>query len=339
MRQIEGNPDEAEVALRSVLQFLALEPEAQLALFQEPRECSTCRVACAYRDMLERYCRAPFYRYLSEAKSNALAELAETGRKASLLPNHCHEPQLLGGGLFADLRRQARLILDLFHWSADDPDPEFLAGRSEYSKKWNAEFERQKQERLAARGKGGTSIKFADTPQFDPRGMTLATFRERLSQVPWFSRLGERHALDQTVDRIKNWDDWGGPESDGTAPLAPELQRIEEVLYALPGPGRAEIESLRDSVEEQAFTAMPFGPLTDPWDGETYASLHGACVAATIAHCLRLAAPIPRNVLRQWAWFARGHWPCGYSEDDDLPREEDGQVLQDALDRARLVVF
>ena len=24
------------------------------------------------------------------------------------------------------------------------------------------------------------------------------------------------------------------------------------------------------------------------------------------------------NALRQWEWYARGHWPCRYSEDDDL---------------------
>jgi hypothetical protein len=62
-------------------------------------------------------------------------------------------------------------------------------------------------------------------------------------------------------------------------------------------------------------------------------------VAATIACCLLAGVPIPPNALRWWAWYARGHWPCAYSEDDDLPVEDHGTFVQEALDRARLVVL
>ena len=84
---------------------------------------------------------------------------------------------------------------------------------------------------------------------------------------------------------------------------------------------------------------MPFGPEVDPWHGPTSASLQGTWVSSTIACCLLAGLPIPWNALRQWAWFARGHWPCGYSEDDDLPLDDTGDFLQKALDKARLVVF
>ena len=47
----------------------------------------------------------------------------------------------------------------------------------------------------------------------------------------------------------------------------------------------------------------------------------------------------PKNAFRQWAWFARGHWPCAYSQDDDPPSGEEGLALKKALERARLVVY
>jgi hypothetical protein len=339
MKPLQGKPEDAADALRSVLQFLALEPEAQLRLYQEPKECTNCRVGFAYSDLLARYEDTPFFRSLSPSQAEALASIQKTGTSVLYVRNHCHEPHLLSGGPWADLRQQATSALELFGWASGAPNPLFLPGQPEYSAAWHAEDARQKKLRLGSRGMGGTSIRFRDIPQFDPRGQNVDSFRERLSQVPWFSRLGEPHSLDKTVDRISDWDDWGGPESDGSGALGIELGRWEEALQALPQPGGAALSTLRSSVEDQVYADMPFGPEEDPWHGPTFASMQGAAVAATIACCLLAGAPIPKNALRQWAWFARGHWPCGYSEDDELPRDEEGQVLQQALDKARLVVY
>ena len=104
-------------------------------------------------------------------------------------------------------------------------------------------------------------------------------------------------------------------------------------------PGKAKIKALWDSVEVQARADMPLEAELDAWDGPTAATLHGSWVAATIACCLAAKVPIPKNALRQWAWFARGHWPCAYSQDDDLLNGEEGLALQKALERARLVVY
>jgi hypothetical protein len=145
--------------------------------------------------------------------------------------------------------------------------------------------------------------------------------------------------MDPFVDRIKDWEEWGGPESRGVSPMGPESSRWNEDLTAPPAPGPEAIRTLWESVEKQAFGRMPFGPELDPWHGPTYASLQGAWLAATIACCLRAGAPIPRNALRQWAWFARGHWPCGYSKDDELPLDDNHDYVQEALDAARLAVY
>jgi hypothetical protein len=339
MKRNEGDSVLAPAALRSVLQFVALDPEGQLALFPEPKECTTCRVAAAYRDMLERYGHAPYFSELDDGRKSALAAFANTGMVAAIAFDHCHEPHLLAKGHWADLRRQAIDLLVEFGWPTGQPDPRFLCGREEFSALWHSDFERHKQARLAARRKGGTSIRFSDVPEFDPRGLTVEQFRERLSRVPWFSRLGQPHRLDKSVERINDWEEWGGPESEGCAPMGFESGRWNEALLALPKPGPTSIKALWDEVERQAMADMPFDADLDPWDGETCACLQGSHLAAFLACSLMAGASIPPNALRQWAWYARGHWPCGYSEDDELSRDEDGYVLQESLDRARLVVF
>ena len=43
-----GSPGLAEAALKSVLQFLALDPDEQFAHYSDPKECVTCRVPGSY---------------------------------------------------------------------------------------------------------------------------------------------------------------------------------------------------------------------------------------------------------------------------------------------------
>jgi hypothetical protein len=318
---------------------MALEPESQLALFPEPKECATCSVALQYGDLRNRYGQAALFRELTEPQAAALTRVEEAARLAGSLPNHCHEPHLLGGAEFVALRNHARSALAALGWAAGAPDPAFLAGREENARLRKAESERLREQRLAARATGPALDEFSDIPEFDPRRLTVERFRERLDRVPWFSRLGQPHPRDGFVDRIADWDEWGGPESRGGSPMGPESGRWEDALMAKPEPGPGAIRSLWSSVDKQALGAMPFGPEVDPWHGPTSASLQGAWVSSTIACYLLAGLPIPWNALRQWAWFARGHWPCGYSEDDDLPLDDNGDFLQEALDKARLVVF
>ena len=100
--------------------------------------------------------------------------------------------------------------------------------------KEEAESERLRRPRIATRATGPALDEFSDIPEFDPRGLTVEQFRERLNQVRWFSRLGQPHPRDQLVDRIAAWDEWGGPESRCASPMGPE--RGSEPLVQL-GPG------------------------------------------------------------------------------------------------------
>jgi hypothetical protein len=316
---------------------MALEPARQLELFPEPEECVTCSISGQYRELLDRYGKAPFFRELDKRRATALSRVKKAATLAGDLP--CHEPRRLEEAEFETLRKQARAALKAFDWSPGNPDPAFLWNREEYAERWRAEDERLRSERLASRDNGPAADEFADIPEFDPRGLSADEFRERLDRVPWFAQLGKPHPRDRFVDRIADWDEWGGPESSGASPMGPEESRWQEALLALPRPGPATIHSLWSSVQSQAFGRMPFEADVDPWHGPTAASSHGAWLAATIACCLSAGIPIPPNALRLWAWYARGHWPCAYSEDDELPRDDNGNLVQAALDEARLVVF
>ena len=337
MRPLEGNPADAEHALRAVLQALALEPARQRLLFREPRECVTCRISSQHRELLARYGNAPFFQELSKAKATVLYRVEEAARKAGECP--CHEPQLLKEAGFVALRKQATAALKAFGWGPGEPDPGVLWGRKEYAKRLKAEADNLRRQRLASRAKTQALEDFSDIPDFDPRGLTLDAFRQRVDDIPWFSRLGQPHARDQYVDRITDWDDWPGPESRGGSAMAQEAGRWCEDLLALPEPGREAIQSLWSSVENQALRPMPLEIKPDPWHGPTAAATQAAWLAATIASCLLARVPIPPNALSMWAWFARGHWPCTYSEDDDLPVDKHGNFIQKAVEQARLVVF
>lgn len=335
----EGQPELAEAALRSVLQFLALGPDEQFAYYADPKECVTCRVSGAYGAMKNRYGHAAFFRMLDEAKTAALEDLEKLCLKAGTSPNHCRRRELLAESYWAQLRDMAKTLLREFGWPTGTVERRFLEGQKEYSAVWLEDEDRHRKARLAARSRKDESADFSDIPDFDPRGLTVEEFRERLSRVPWFSRLGMPHAKDTSVERIADWDDWGGPESNGGAAMGKESGMWEEALMRSKSGGKAAIKALWDSVDTQAIADMPLEAEGDAWDGPTAATIHGAWVCSTIACCLAVKSSIPKNVLRQWAWFARGHWPCAYSEDDDLSPGEEGPALRKALERARLVVY
>jgi hypothetical protein len=173
--------------------------------------------------------------------------------------------------------------------------------------------------------------------------MSAAQFRGLLARVPWFARLGEPHPRDDSVERIASWDQWGGPESGGAEPIGGEQSAWRDgLIETTPARSRARLERLWDEVTAEGFRAIDAVFREDldgdPWHGPTNAAGHAAWLAATIACYRDRDRPIPGNALRQWAWFARGHWPCQYSEDDEL-RYDDGRPVIESLERAWLVVY
>ena len=110
----EGSPELAEAALKSVLQFLALEPDEQFAHYSDPKECVTCRVPGSYGAIKKRYGHAEFFRELDAERTAVLADLEALCLRAVTAPNHCGRRELLAEGHWARLRDMAKALLTDF---------------------------------------------------------------------------------------------------------------------------------------------------------------------------------------------------------------------------------
>jgi len=62
-----------------------------------------------------------------------------------------------------------------------------------------------------------------------------------------------------------------------------------------------------------ASSRVPFDPKQDAWHGPTTAVWQAAWTAGLVGLYLRTGRPIPQELLEQWSWFVRGHWPSGYT--------------------------
>jgi hypothetical protein len=335
---------DSEQGLRTTLRALALSATGQLALYPASDfevVCENCRFSTLYNEWVERFDGQAYLAGLDAARREALARVEAASERANEAP--CHERHYLTRGeAFKELRLAAKAALKAFGWTKGAPDPRYLVGSSEYAAIFRAKLRRERAARLRARSRGGLEEDFGDIPDFDPRNMTAARFRKRLGQVPWFTNLGKPHPRDDHAERIQDWSDWGGPESKGGEPIGPEMQVWQDDLFQAEPAARAQLEKLWKTVTSECFGAIArtFHEDTDgdPWHGPSNAVAHAAWVAATIACYRQFNRPIPKNLLRQWAWFARGHWPCMYSEDDDI-RFDGGRVSVESLERAWLVVY
>ncbi len=155
-------------------------------------------------------------------------------------------------------------------------------------------------------------------PVFDLCHMTVAEFLARLPTVPWFSTVGQPVA-DPNVPRIGDWDEWAGPEEETGRIMELSLrhQSWRDTLLAAHPEREAELKALwqqaADAVTSAAADKLPYAPDADAWHAPTLAVWQAQWTAGLIAWYLACGAPIPADLARQWAWYARGHWPCGYA--------------------------
>jgi hypothetical protein len=142
-------------------------------------------------------------------------------------------------------------------------------------------------------------------------------FMGQLSNVPWFSRVGQPIS-DPNISRIWEWDEWAGPEEETGRIISLSLrhQHWHDVLLAAYPERKAELEALWRRVAESVMAAAvdkaPYDPDADSWHAPTAAVWQAVWTAALIAWHLACDEPIPPDLTRQWDWYERGHWPCGY---------------------------
>jgi hypothetical protein len=336
-------PMDSEQGLKATLRALALSAPGQLKLYSagDSGFCENCRFSTLYNDWVEHFDGPAYLAELDAGRREALTKVDSASKLANEAP--CYEHQYLTRGeAFKELRLAAKAALKAFGWTKGAPETKSLWGHANCAAIIRAQKRRERTARLRSRSPGGTEEDFGDIPDFDPRKLTSARFRKLLVRVPWFANLGKPHPRDNLAERIDRWSDWGGPESRGGEPIGPESQIWQDDLLQVDPAAQARTKKLWESVTSECFKAIDSSFHEDldgdPWHGPSNAAGHAAWVAATIACYLQARQPIPTNVLRQWAWFARGHWPCMYSEDDDL-RFNNGRVSVESLEKAWLVVY
>lgn len=155
-------------------------------------------------------------------------------------------------------------------------------------------------------------------------GPSVSDFLEGLEAVPWFSATGRPTSPDAGVERMSAWEDWPGPEEPTIGKLSFRHQDLYDRIMAEAGKQQPELAELWDRIRAAVFrratATVPFDPEQDAWHGPTTAVWQAAWTAGLIGLCLRTGQPVPSELQEQWAWYARGHWPSGYSHKDTETR-------------------
>ncbi len=333
---------DAELGLKATLNALRLPPAQQIKLFQDPEgSCLNCRFSMLYDNWLEILQGRKYLRRLTRDQKAALKRVEAGSQEACKAP--CYENEHLAkSAAFKQLRKLAAEALESLGWEPERPDKKYVIGTSEYARVKTAELEAERAARLKARPAKMPVANFDDISRFDPTPLKLDAFRNLLKDVPWFENIGKPHALDAQVERIKSWKEWTGPESaQGEVFNAESNQWLAGIDERHPGQTER-LEKLQWEFRRECWRAIAtrfHEPADgDPWDPVTNAVNRAAWFVGLIACWIELGEPIPKNALRQWAWYCRGHWPCLYSRDDQIKVTADG-VSEKELENAWLVVF
>jgi len=148
-------------------------------------------------------------------------------------------------------------------------------------------------------------------------GPTVGDFLAQLESVPWFSNIGRRTPPDAGVERLSAWEQWPGPEEPAIEKLSSQHQEQYDRIMAEAGNNRAALtelwETIHATVFRRATSQVPYDPNQDAWHGPTTAVWQAAWTAGLVGLCLRTSRPVSPELLEQWRWYTRGHWPSGYA--------------------------
>ncbi|HTU18439.1 MAG TPA: WD40 repeat domain-containing protein [Gemmataceae bacterium] len=139
----------------------------------------------------------------------------------------------------------------------------------------------------------------------------------RLKKIHWFANVGKPNRHDPSIVRIRDWEEWPGPEDASVADHAARYQSwYDELFVAVRTYDLQEVEKLWKQVEEMTFelarTAVPYDPMADAWIATSQCVHEAAFCAALIACYLKMKWPLPDELVEDWRWYESGHWPCGY---------------------------
>jgi len=142
-----------------------------------------------------------------------------------------------------------------------------------------------------------------------------------IGAVPWFHNLGAPNDADAEVIRIHTWDEWPGPEDPGCMGSEYESEKWRERIFYDLSLGRDAVDLWNriqyEMVIPLASKRVDYDEALDCYHAPNSAVWHAGWLAAVIGCRLLLGFGFADNALRQWDWFARGHWPFGYDEVDE----------------------
>jgi hypothetical protein len=148
---------------------------------------------------------------------------------------------------------------------------------------------------------------------------SISEFLNHLEKVPWFQNIDKETAPNESVQRIRRWEEWPGPEKSFLVELSCSQQDLYDEIISGAGHQSTDLIKLWDHIHAVVFrnasSKIPYDDNRDTWFGPTAAVWQAAWTAGLIGLCLYLRRPLPTDLLEQWKWFLNGHWPCGLVED------------------------
>ncbi|MCB9618965.1 MAG: PD40 domain-containing protein [Sandaracinus sp.] len=146
--------------------------------------------------------------------------------------------------------------------------------------------------------------------------LTRAELERRLTEIPWFANVARPSSWDETCERLGGWDDWPGIESSEViASHDDERKSFDAIVRVVRTLAVPEVLERAEHARVQALAAMPtsMGDDDDVYAPTEVCRSQAAFVMATIAGFLELGWTVPADLEARWAWYAAGHWPCGYA--------------------------
>lgn len=164
----------------------------------------------------------------------------------------------------------------------------------------------------------------------EPNYAPVTEFIEQLKTVQWFANLGKSSPWDQYVQRVHSWEEIPSPDHPPIEAFALQTQAWKDALLKVRTSKRDKLsldtawQETHTLVMHSAAAKVAFDPDQDAYHAPSL-SVWSAAWMASVISCYRLyARPLPEETEEVWAWFLRGHWPCGYAE---IPKDEQPAIL------------
>lgn len=147
--------------------------------------------------------------------------------------------------------------------------------------------------------------------------LDIEDFASSLSAIAWFTKLGESSKWDVGCIRIHDWNEWRGPEDNANESLNTQYQAIYDWFKISNTPQLSELfNTTLANVTKLASRNVPdYDPEQDPWHAPSQCVNEAAYCAGLVACNLYMNIPVHEDLQEIWAWFAGGHWPCGFVDD------------------------